>query len=297
MPVVRPCRTQERPFSQVTIDSSIRSEFAARPTTTAHPTMCRRARSPSPPSPAPRRSPPPAAPPPGERPGLRRSELVTLAVEDLERRPPGGLLVHLRRSGGPRAARHPPRPSPFALLPRRRPRRLALARPDPLRPPLPPRLPQRSDRAERAVRRHRRRARQERHPPRRARPRALLRAQPPTGLSDQVRHSFEPAPIGSRARRWDFDKTVLHVAVYTDRTGPEEYDRGLPRRRAASVGRYLGSDGVVAEALRIEGRGESEPRASNASTTERARKRRGEIRIEPIADGQQERTLAPSTAI
>ena len=111
--------------------------------------------------------------------------------------------------------------------------------------------------------------------------------------SDKVKPSFEPTLDRLAAQTVEFDKTVLHVVGYTDSTGPEAYNRDLSRRRAASVARYLRDDGVVPERLQIEGRGESEPRASNASAAERARNRRVEIYIKPIVDGQEERALAP----
>jgi len=115
--------------------------------------------------------------------------------------------------------------------------------------------------------------------------------------SDRVKSSFEPTLDRLADKTVEFDKTVLHVVGYTDSTGPEQYNRDLSRRRAASVARYLRGDGVVPARLQVEGRGESEPRASNASAAERARNRRVEIYIKPIVEGQEERALAPPAPV
>ena len=111
--------------------------------------------------------------------------------------------------------------------------------------------------------------------------------------SDQVRSAFRPTLDKLAAETSTYDKTVLHVVGYTDSTGAAAYNQDLSRRRAASVARYLRDDGVMAERLQIEGRGQSEPRASNDSAAGRARNRRVEIYIKPIVEGQEERALAP----
>ncbi len=86
-----------------------------------------------------------------------------------------------------------------------------------------------------------------------------------------------------------YDRTVVHVIGHTDSVGSDEYNRGLSQRRASSVGDYLISRGVPAARVRTEGRGESEPRDSNATEAGRQLNRRVEIFLKPIVEGQEQR--------
>ncbi len=73
-------------------------------------------------------------------------------------------------------------------------------------------------------------------------------------------------------------ETVIAVG-HTDSTGPEAYNQGLSERRANSVKQYLISQGVPADRIYAEGKGETQPVASNATREGRAQNRRVEIEI------------------
>lgn len=79
-----------------------------------------------------------------------------------------------------------------------------------------------------------------------------------------------------------YGKTFLTIVGYTDNVGSAQYNQRLSERRAQAVLRYFSSRGVVAERLTAQGRGESAPRASNATAAGRRLNRRVEIYIEPV---------------
>ncbi|HHI77009.1 MAG TPA: OmpA family protein, partial [Gammaproteobacteria bacterium] len=84
-----------------------------------------------------------------------------------------------------------------------------------------------------------------------------------------------------------YNRTVVHIVGHTDSTGSADYNLDLSRRRAEVVADYLASRGVPRDRLRTEGRGESEPRASNATAAGRQLNRRVEIYVKPIVEGQE----------
>lgn len=117
-----------------------------------------------------------------------------------------------------------------------------------------------------------------------------------------------PAPATSTKVRlaadalFDFDKSVLKaegrhnldkllqsikdvqvelvIAVgHTDSIGTEAYNLRLSLARAESVKAYLVSKGIDAQRIRIEGKGESEPIADNATKEGRAKNRRVDIEV------------------
>lgn len=67
------------------------------------------------------------------------------------------------------------------------------------------------------------------------------------------------------------------VVGHTDSTGDPEYNLDLSRRRAESVRDYLVSTGAPADVMRVIGRGEKEPVASNETREGRALNRRVEV--------------------
>jgi outer membrane protein OmpA-like peptidoglycan-associated protein len=80
----------------------------------------------------------------------------------------------------------------------------------------------------------------------------------------------------------EFDQTLIDVAGHTDSDGSDDYNQDLSRQRAASVARYLSSQQVARDRFSVEGRGEREPIASNASARGKQQNRRVEITIQPI---------------
>lgn len=67
------------------------------------------------------------------------------------------------------------------------------------------------------------------------------------------------------------------IIGHTDSTGNDEYNMDLSKRRAQSVADYLVSTGIDPDKLRVVGRGENDPIASNNSEEGRAQNRRVDI--------------------
>lgn len=86
-----------------------------------------------------------------------------------------------------------------------------------------------------------------------------------------------------------YDRTVVHIVGHTDNIGSDAYNQRLSEERARAVADYLISRGVPASRLRTEGRGEREPRASNATEAGRQLNRRVEIFVKPLVEGQEQK--------
>jgi len=82
-----------------------------------------------------------------------------------------------------------------------------------------------------------------------------------------------------------FNKTVVDVTGHTDNTGSDAHNQDLSQRRAVAVATILANQGVDQRRFYIEGKGESDPIASNANEAGRAQNRRVEIQISPISNG------------
>jgi outer membrane protein OmpA-like peptidoglycan-associated protein len=79
-----------------------------------------------------------------------------------------------------------------------------------------------------------------------------------------------------------FNKTIIDVYGHTDSSGSDSYNQDLSQRRAVAVATILANQGVDQRRFFIEGRGEEDPIASNASESGRAQNRRVEIQLSPI---------------
>jgi len=79
-----------------------------------------------------------------------------------------------------------------------------------------------------------------------------------------------------------FDRTIVDVYGHTDNTGSAAYNNDLSQRRAVAVATILANQGIDQRRFYIEGRGYSDPIASNATESGRAQNRRVEIQISPI---------------
>lgn len=75
----------------------------------------------------------------------------------------------------------------------------------------------------------------------------------------------------------EYDETTVRVIGHTDSSGAAEHNQQLSLRRAESVSSYLARKGVSFGRISVNGRGEDEPRADNASDAGRAANRRVEI--------------------
>ncbi|BAO79860.1 outer membrane protein [Serpentinimonas raichei] len=146
--------------------------------------------------------------------------------------------------------------------------------------------------------------------PVRARP-VLPAAAPAAAVAPAAVQAPAPAPVAAPAPQqitfaadalFDFDRAVLRpdgrqrldevvarirainldvvIAVgHTDSMGSEAHNQRLSLRRAEAVKAYLVNQGVSAERIRTEGRGEAQPVASNDTAQGRAQNRRVDITV------------------
>ncbi|MBI4921953.1 MAG: OmpA family protein [Devosia nanyangense] len=82
-----------------------------------------------------------------------------------------------------------------------------------------------------------------------------------------------------------FNKTIVDVYGHTDDTGSDAHNQDLSQRRAVAVATILANQGIDQRRFYIEGKGETDPIASNATETGRSQNRRVEIQISPIQQG------------
>lgn len=80
----------------------------------------------------------------------------------------------------------------------------------------------------------------------------------------------------------EYKQTVIDVIGHTDSVGDDESNYDLSRRRAASVAQFLASQKLDPNRFSVEGHGERDPIASNASPSGKAMNRRVEITILPL---------------
>lgn len=80
----------------------------------------------------------------------------------------------------------------------------------------------------------------------------------------------------------EFKQTYVDVIGHTDSTGKPDYNQRLSEQRAASVGGYLQSQGVLPQRIISRGMGETHPIASNDTPQGRAQNRRVEIILTPV---------------
>ncbi len=79
-----------------------------------------------------------------------------------------------------------------------------------------------------------------------------------------------------------YPKTTVTIVGHTDNIGSEAYNQQLSERRARSVMNYLIDRGIAPQRLSAVGRGETQPRATNATEAGRQLNRRVEILIRPV---------------
>ena len=78
-----------------------------------------------------------------------------------------------------------------------------------------------------------------------------------------------------------YPNSVVDVVGHTDNTGEAAYNQQLSQRRAQAVASVLTRSGVAGSRVRVIGRGEDQPIASNLTPDGRAQNRRVEIIIRP----------------
>jgi outer membrane protein OmpA-like peptidoglycan-associated protein len=82
----------------------------------------------------------------------------------------------------------------------------------------------------------------------------------------------------------EYNQTLVDVVGHTDSSGAADYNLDLSRQRAGSVARYLTSQQLDPNRFSVDGRGKSQPIASNATSSGKARNRRVEITIAPLTE-------------
>lgn len=112
----------------------------------------------------------------------------------------------------------------------------------------------------------------------------------PSGSAD-VKSSFSTAlaKLGGVVKQ--YDSTMVHVIGHTDDQGSDSFNRQLSERRASAVTGSLIAAGVDPSRIRSEGRGESQPEASNVSSDGRSQNRRVEIYLKPVVEGKEQEAL------
>ncbi|HLB57697.1 MAG TPA: OmpA family protein, partial [Gammaproteobacteria bacterium] len=96
-----------------------------------------------------------------------------------------------------------------------------------------------------------------------------------------IRSNFYPALNSVAIVVKKYDNNMVYIRGYTDNVGGVAYNQRLSGERAQSVGQYLISQGVASKRIYTEGRGESQPVASNATAEGRAMNRRVVITLQP----------------
>ncbi|MCC0022880.1 MAG: OmpA family protein [Hyphomicrobiaceae bacterium] len=79
-----------------------------------------------------------------------------------------------------------------------------------------------------------------------------------------------------------YNKTLVDVYGHTDSDGSEEYNLNLSRQRAVAVANVIAGFGVDPRRFYVDGKGESQPIASNNTEAGKAANRRVEIQISPL---------------
>jgi outer membrane protein OmpA-like peptidoglycan-associated protein len=108
-----------------------------------------------------------------------------------------------------------------------------------------------------------------------------------------LKPAFTPTLDKVAALLHKYDRTVVHVIGHTDSVGSDAFNQRLSEQRAESVGRYFTSQGIPWQRLVTEGRGESQPRATNETEAGRQLNRRVELLIKPVVEGQEQRAYEP----
>ncbi len=98
----------------------------------------------------------------------------------------------------------------------------------------------------------------------------------------EVKPEFHPTLRSVALILQKYNKTLVDVYGHTDSTGSQESNLELSKKRAIAVANIIAANGVDPRRFYIDGRGESEPIASNNTDAGRALNRRVEIRLSPL---------------
>ncbi|HYW14027.1 MAG TPA: OmpA family protein [Longimicrobium sp.] len=76
-----------------------------------------------------------------------------------------------------------------------------------------------------------------------------------------------------------YPETEVLIVGHTDSQGTDDYNMRLSFQRAEAARAFLAAQGIAANRIRVEGRGETEPVADNSTDSGRSQNRRVEIAI------------------
>ncbi|SDY16755.1 Outer membrane protein OmpA [Lysobacter sp. yr284] len=93
---------------------------------------------------------------------------------------------------------------------------------------------------------------------------------------------FDPVLDNVASTLTEYNQTIVEVAGHTDSVGTDAVNQRLSEQRAASVGNYLMSKGLVRDRFILTGAGKTRPIASNDTEAGRAQNRRVEITLVPV---------------
>ncbi|MBN7135234.1 cell envelope biogenesis protein OmpA [Lysobacter enzymogenes] len=93
---------------------------------------------------------------------------------------------------------------------------------------------------------------------------------------------FDPVLDNVASTLTEYNQTIVEVAGHTDSIGSDAVNQRLSEQRAASVGNYLMSKGLMRDRFILTGAGKTRPIASNDTEAGRAQNRRVEITLVPV---------------
>ncbi len=101
--------------------------------------------------------------------------------------------------------------------------------------------------------------------------------------SSTVKDDFKPVLNSIVKVTNKYKKSNLQIIGYTDSTGKYDYNMQLSRKRANAVKEYLVYKGVASGRIVTDGKGPSNPIASNTTATGKEQNRRVEISFVPVS--------------
>lgn len=94
-----------------------------------------------------------------------------------------------------------------------------------------------------------------------------------------------------------YDKTIIHVIGHTDASGPADKNQVLSEQRASTVSNFMQGQGIISQRLYPEGRGETQPRATNDTAEGKRKNRRVDIVVQAVVEGSEQKAAASPNSL